>query len=115
MKVWDSGLIHIQEQVIVLFLNAGNEVISWRCINSGTSIETLFNIKLALSCGLNTMAAKVIIAHNHPSGRLQPSPGDIAVTKKFKSACDLIDIDLLDHLIISDKGYFSFKQNRLEF
>jgi DNA repair protein RadC len=98
-----------------VFLNAKNEVISWRCTNTGTGIETLFDIKFVLSCGLITMAAKIVIAHNHPSGVLQPSPGDIAITKKFKSACDLVDIELLDHLIISDRGYFSFKQNGIKF
>lgn len=113
MKVWDTGLICIQEQVYVLFLNAGNEVISWRCTNTGTGIETLFDIKFALSCGLNTMASNVIMAHNHPSGILRPTTGDIFITKKFKAACDLVDIVLLDHLIISAKGYFSFKQDRL--
>jgi DNA repair protein RadC len=115
IKIWDTGLIYIQEQVYVLFLNAKNEVISWRCTNTGTAIETLFDIKFVLSCALVTMAAKVIIAHNHPSGVLQPSPGDIAITKKFKAACDLVDIELLDHLIISDKGHFSFKQNAVKF
>ena len=114
-KIWDNGLICIQEQVYVLFLNARNEVISWRCANTGTGIETLFDIKFVLSCGLVTMAAKVIIAHNHPSGILHPSPGDISITKKFKSACDLVDIELLDHLIISDSGYFSFRQNAVKF
>jgi DNA repair protein RadC len=54
------------------------------------------------------MACSVIIAHNHPSGKLEPSDIDIKVTKKIKAALDLIDVKLLDHFIVTESGYYSF-------
>jgi DNA repair protein RadC len=59
------------------------------------------------------MAASVIVAHNHPSGILQPSDADITFTKKLKKALQLIDVKLLDHLIISESGYLSIMQRDL--
>jgi len=114
-KIWDDDLVTIQEQVYVLFLNNNNQVISYRCLHTGTTSQTLFDVKLALACALNCLAKKIIIAHNHPSGNLKPSPGDIAVTEQLRSACDLMDIQLIDHMILSAVDYFSFKDNRLVF
>jgi DNA repair protein RadC len=106
-------MLNLQEQVYVLYLNNKNEVICWRCINTGTCDTTLFDLKLALACGLNCMASKIILAHNHPSGLLKASAGDISVTKQLKKAAMLIDIQLVDHVIISRDGYFSFLDHRL--
>lgn len=97
----------------MLFLNATNQVISWRCINTGTGSKTLFDIKLAMACALNCMASKIIIAHNHPSGILKPSAGDIAITEKLNYAAEVLDIKLVDHLIITKKDFYSFLTNQL--
>ena len=113
IKVWDKSLINIQEQTYMLFLNATNQVISWRCINTGTGSKTLFDIKLALACALSCMASKIIIAHNHPSGILKPSVGDIAITEKLNYAAEVLDIKLVDHLIITQKDFYSFSNNQL--
>lgn len=112
-QVWDKDLLNLQEQVNALYLNSNNEVISWRCLNTGTCAETLFDIKLTLSCALICMASKIIIAHNHPSGKLQPSYNDITITNKLNQASALMDIQLEDHLIISRLGYYSFKDTRI--
>ncbi|MBS1520276.1 MAG: JAB domain-containing protein [Bacteroidetes bacterium] len=113
IKIWDKSLINIQEQTYMLFLNATNQVISWRCINTGTGSKTLFDIKFAMACALNCMASKVILAHNHPSGILKPSSGDIEITQKLNYAADLLDIKLVDHLIITRKNYYSFSDSDL--
>lgn len=112
-RVWDNDLISIQEQVYILFLNNNNQVISYRCLHTGSTNQTLFDIKLAMACALGCLAEKVIISHNHPSGFLRPSPGDLAVTKQLKSACELLDIQLIDHIIMNQWSYFSFKDDRL--
>ena len=112
-KIWDEELITIQEQVYILFLNSNNQLIYYRCLHTGSTSQTLFNIKLAMPCALGCLAEKVIIAHNHPSGKLQPSQGDIDITKQFKEACGLMDIRLIDHLILSAIDYYSFKDARL--
>ncbi len=113
MKVWDKGLLSLQEQFCVIYLNNNNEVISWRCITSGSDTETSTFVKLTISIGLICMANKVIVAHNHPSGNLAPSKQDIFITNKLYKAFALIDILLLDHLIVSRTNYFSFIDNSI--
>jgi DNA repair protein RadC len=66
--------------------------------------------KLIVSPALHTMACSVIIAHNHPSGKLEPSDMDLKITKKVKAALDLIDVKLLDHFIVTENGYYSFAE-----
>ena len=113
MHIWDKALINLQEQVYVLFLNNANQVISWSCLNTGTADETLFDVKLALGCCLACQASKMIIAHNHPSSRLNPSYGDITVTERLNKAAATMDIKLEDHLIVTRKDYYSFRDHRL--
>lgn len=112
-RIWNKPLLNIQEQVYILFLNGSNQVICYRCLNTGTAHETLFDIKLALACALGCLAGKVIIAHNHPSGKLKPSKGDIDITQQLSAACRLMDIKLLDHVIINQFEYFSFADHRM--
>ncbi len=114
-KIWNKDRIYIQEQVYVMFLNANNQLICYDCLHTGTTTQTLFDVKLAMACALGCLAVKIIIAHNHPSGNLRPSQGDIAITEQLKAACDLMDINLIDHVIITPYDYFSFKDNRLVF
>jgi len=113
IKIWDKSLINIQEQTYILFLNTTNQVISWRCINTGTGSKTLFDIKFAMACALNCMASRIILAHNHPSGILRPSSGDIEITRKLNYAADLLDIKLVDHLIVTRRNFYSFSDNDL--
>ena len=113
--VWDKDLIDIQEQVYIIFMNDANQVIAWRCINTGTINNTLFDIKIAVAAALISLATKVIVAHNHTSGDTQPSKSDIFISNKLFRAFALFDIVLLDHLVLSDNKYFSFVDNRLKF
>ena len=110
---WDKGLINIQEQVYAIFLNGNNEVISWRQVNTGNTNESLFDIKLMVACALNCLATKIIVAHNHPSGILKPSEADIMVTRQLQMGSLYLCIEVSDHLIITDRSYYSFKDNGL--
>lgn len=111
-EIWDMELISLQEQFYAIFLNSNNEVISWRLMNTGTSSESLVDIKLTLSCALSCMASKIIVAHNHPSGALQPSTPDLNLTDRLRRAAALLDIKLVEHLIINREKFFSFSNNR---
>jgi DNA repair protein RadC len=113
LSVWDKNLMSLQEQVYVLFLNGANEVIGWRCMNTGTCSRTLFDIKLTLSIALNCMATKIMVAHNHPNSVLRASDEDIAITNKLTGAACYLDISVADHLILTNRGYFSFLDNNL--
>jgi DNA repair protein RadC len=106
-------MLNLQEQVYALYLNNKNEVIGWRCLNTGNSNYTLFNVQLAILIGLQCMASKIIVAHNHPSGLLKASKADISITKQLKKAATFMDMKLADHMIISRDGYFSFLDHRL--
>lgn len=111
MNVWDMSTIKLIERAYVMFLNGANRAICYFDIDTGTQKQTDINIKLCLGCALGCMASKVIISHSHPSGNLKPSALDIEKTKRFKDACNLLDIELSDHLIVTDKGYYSFLDN----
>lgn len=113
MKIWDKNLIGIQEQTNILFLNGANEIIAWRCFNTGSSNETLFDIRLIMACALQCLAKKIIPGHNHPSRILKPSRHDILITTRLKEACNILDIKLEDHLIICHNNYYSFADNGL--
>lgn len=108
MQMWDQSMIEIQEQFCVLFLNQNNEVLAFRLISSGTSSACVVDVNLILTLALKTRAKSIIMAHNHPSGNLTPSQHDKSITSTIKSACKLLNISLLDHLIVTSEGYYSF-------
>lgn len=96
------------EEFWVLFLNNSNKVLSKYQLSKGGLTATLADTRLLLKRALEQLAVAVIICHNHPSGKLEPSRADIELTRKIKNACETVDIKLLDHLIITEKTYFSF-------
>ncbi len=112
-KMWDTNLLNIQEQFCVLFLNNSNEVVGFRCLSSGTLTASLVDFKILFGLACKSLSSAIIIAHNHPSGKLQPSQGDINVTKKIKEAGNMLDIKLLDHIILTQNDYYSLNDNHL--
>ena len=79
-------------------------------MTQGLADRTTFDVKRTLQTALMTGAAGITVAHNHPSGSTSPSNEDIMVTEKLRQACVLVDIELLDHVIVSYKGYGSFRE-----
>ena len=96
------------EEFWVAYLNHQHQVITHQCISKGGIAATTVDIRLNLKKALEVGGAALILAHNHPTGILKPSRADIEITEKVKKAAAVIDIQLLDHLIVSEKGYFSF-------
>jgi DNA repair protein RadC len=70
---------------------------------------TVVDVRMLYTLALNCCATSIIVAHNHPSGKLQASDADKAITKKLKQAGEILDIKLLDHLILTDEGHLSFQ------
>lgn len=95
------------ESFHVLYLNSANRVIRHRCISSGGISSTLVDPKIVFRETLELGATRIILCHNHPSGSLRPSFSDISLTKKLKDAGRLFDIEVLDHIIVSEAGYCS--------
>ncbi len=96
------------EQFWVLFLNRANRVIKKIQVSQGGVAGTVVDAKIIFKYALEHLACSLILCHNHPSGNLNPSQADINITKKLKKAGTVLDIEVLDHLIIAGKAYYSF-------
>jgi DNA repair protein RadC len=104
-----SDLLH--EEFWILFLNRSNRVINRMKLSQGGVSGTVTDVRLVMKNAVECLASGIIVCHNHPSGNLSPSESDSKITQKIKEAGNLLDIQLLDHLIISDKDYYSFADN----
>ena len=91
-----------------LFLDNSNSVVGKRQISKGGLTATLVDVRVLYKRALELAAVAIIVCHNHPSGKRQPSAADKHITQKIKQAGITLDIKLLDHLIITEKAYFSF-------
>lgn len=96
------------EQFWMLAMTQSNCVEAAICISTGGTTATVVEPKVVIKNALDHLAAGIILAHNHPSGNLMPSPQDNALTRKIKDAAAMFDIKLLDHLIVTTKGYYSY-------
>lgn len=96
------------EEFWILYLNNSNKVLQKNQLSKGGITGTLVDVRLALKTAIEVGAVGLILAHNHPSGTLKPSEADKQITRKLKNAGDSLDIKVLDHLIITEKAYFSF-------
>jgi DNA repair protein RadC len=96
------------EEFWVLMLNRGNQVLKRVQVSLGGVSGTIVDAKIIFKKALEIPASAIILCHNHPSGNLHPSGEDIKITNKVKEGGKLIDINVLDHLIVSERGYFSF-------
>lgn len=96
------------EEFWIVYLNNSNKVIQKSQLSKGGITGTLVDVRLVLKTALEVGALGLILAHNHPSGTLKPSEADKNITQKLKMAAQSLDIKVLDHLIITEKAYFSF-------
>ena len=101
------------EEFWIIYVNNSNKVIQKMQLSKGGITGTLVDVRLALKNALALGATGIILAHNHPSGTLKPSEADKQLTKKLKIAAESLDIKVLDHLIITEKAYFSFADESL--
>lgn len=96
------------EEFWSIYLNNSNTVLHTQQLSKGGITGTLVDVRLVLKTALEVGAVGLILAHNHPSGALHPSAADIKLTNKLKQASESLDIKVLDHLIVTEKAYFSF-------
>ena len=110
--VYESIVQHLEdlphEEFWVLYLNQSNRLLEKYRLSKGGITQTTVDIRLAFKRAFEVGATAFILVHNHPSGRLTPSNSDKQITRKFKLAAANVDLKILDHLIVSEKGYFSF-------
>ncbi|MEO7532140.1 MAG: DNA repair protein RadC [Sediminibacterium sp.] len=109
-----ANLEYRQKEVFaVVFLNRGNKVTHIEIISEGGITGTIADPRIILKKALEHNATALILCHNHPSGNTRPSKADEAVTQKIKQAASLLDIQIMDHVIVSNEGYFSFADEGL--
>ena len=101
------------EEFWIIYLNYSNKVIQKNQLSKGGITGTLVDVRLVLKNALEVGATGLILAHNHPSGTLKPSDADKQITNKLKVAAISLDINVLDHLIITENAYFSFADEGL--
>ena len=110
---WDSNRISLVEEFKILLLNRANHVLGIHTLSKGGLHGTIVDIKLLMGIVVKSAASGIILVHNHPSGQLIPSQSDRKVTYKIKDACELMDVKLLDHIIISPGSHLSFSDKGL--
>ncbi|APD07538.1 UPF0758 protein [Flavobacteriaceae bacterium UJ101] len=113
LSKWNKDIIEYQEEVKLLLLNKSNKVLGTVDLAKGGTTGCIVDIKIIVAIALKTNSHGIILIHNHPSGNLNPSIRDRDITEKLQKACNYLDLKLLDHLIISNNGYFSFADKEL--
>ncbi len=96
------------EAFLVMYVNRANKIIHHQILSQGGVSGTVVDIRLILKIAIEKLASGIFVAHNHPSGKLTPSPADERITKQLHEVAKLMDIILLDHIIVGDNAYFSF-------
>ena len=109
ISLWDKNKIDYVEHFYALYLNRANKVIGSILLSTGGCVGTVVDVKVLIQGAILSNAQAIVIAHNHPSGSLIPSNSDLDITSRIKTACNYFEISLLDHLIIADNDYYSFK------
>jgi len=105
-------IAHLPQEVIwALYLDRKNSVKKMARISSGGATASVVDVKMILKDALLEQAQGLILCHNHPSGNLQPSVQDDAVTQRMKKGCEAVDIRMLDHVIVTASGYYSYMEN----
>ena len=100
------------EEFWVLYLNNSHQIIHKAQLSKGGITGTVVDVRLVLKIALEHNALSFVLVHNHPSGKLLPSDSDIEITKKIKMAAKQMDICVLDHVIVTEKGYYSFADDQ---
>jgi DNA repair protein RadC len=111
-RIWSPRIDHVEE-FMVLCLNRANKVLGWAKVSQGGLSGTVADPKLIFQIALKSNACSIILAHNHPSGNLTPSEADIHLTRKLREAGLMLDLPVLDHLIVSSEGFYSFADEGL--
>lgn len=112
-ELYNPDLICAREEFIVVYFNNSGRVLGHFKAFTGGIASVTCDMKIILGVGMKSLASSIILSHNHPSGNLKPSKSDLGLTKKILRACQVLEIQLFDHILISEEGYFSFADEGL--
>lgn len=99
------------EHFSILGLNQANKPVMFKVVSTGAINATIADIRVIAKYLLDSLCVSFVVCHNHPSGNLTPSEADRKITKKIKEAMQIFDIRMLDHLVLTEEGYYSFADN----
>ncbi|NLY01875.1 MAG: JAB domain-containing protein, partial [Rhodopirellula sp.] len=108
--IWNLNTLDLLEEFIVICLNNNHQALGWVKVSSGGFGMAEVDQRLVFSIALQTASSAIIMAHNHPSGSLEPSEADKSLTRRVKESGNLLGVPLLDHLILTREGHFSFQE-----
>lgn len=108
LHAWDTNTLELFEEFKVLLLNRANRILGLYNLSRGGVSGTVADPKIIFTTALKANASGIILTHNHPSGNLSPSQSDIDLTRRCKQAGQLLEIQVLDHIIITSEKYYSF-------
>ena len=110
--LFNADTINWTEEVILICLNQSSSIMGYYKVSSGGISSAIVDPKVVFTFALNCCATKVILAHNHPSSNIKPSQADDRMTQQIKQGGEILGIDLLDHVIVTDdNGYYSYLEN----
>lgn len=108
-NIWNMEEIEVRESFYAIYLNSKLDVVGYQKIADGGLDMVMVDIRLLMSNALLSNCTRIAVAHNHPSGNLNPSSADKQLTSKIASAGFILDIQLVDHIILTNDGYYSFR------
>jgi DNA repair protein RadC len=112
-SIWDLNTLQLREEFIVILLNNAKKVLGWSRISTGGSTATIVEPSAVFQLALLGKADSIICAHNHPSGNLKNSQADTLLTRRLKDAGKLLGVALDDHIILTQGGYLSLREEGL--
>lgn len=113
LEQWDASRIEFVEQFKVMLFNRAQRVLGIFEVSTGTTTAALADPRLIFAAAIKANAVSILMAHNHPSGDLQPSQPDIALTRKIREGGKLLEVQVVDHIILTTEGYYSFADEGL--
>lgn len=109
-NIFNADTLQWTEEFIVVCLNRAHKVIGYYKVGSGGFSGVVCDPKVIMTMALQSAASAIIVAHNHPSGNINPSEADKTMTDKINGACKLLDMTLLDHIILTAHSHYSFAE-----
>ena len=103
--------IAVREHVYAFYMNRANKIIGYAEISKGGISGTVIESRIVCKVAIDLLASGCIIVHNHPSGRMTPSSSDVRITEKIKKSLEVFDVDLLDHVVVTETNHYSFSDN----
>jgi DNA repair protein RadC len=113
LEHWDKNKIEFVEQFKVMLLNRANKVLGIYESSTGSVSGCVVDPKQIFCAAIKSHASSIVLVHNHPSGNLTPSEADKSITRKLKAAGEFLDLKVLDHIIVSTEGFYSFADEGL--